>query len=301
MPNLRARLEHGPIARFAGAYDAISTLLAEDAGFDAIWASGLCIATALGLPDTDVVSHDAYANSVRSICASTSLPVLADCNTGFGGIDSIPYVARSLARTGVAGMCIEDKKSPRVNSLVCTTGHALESPTVFAEKLRAATLGRQNSDMAIVARLESLVAGESLQSALERARCYAEAGADALIIHSASDDCGEVFDFVDELSLALPVIVIPTTYPQLSIREASQRGIAGVIYANQILRAAVLAMRSFLRESRDADRLADCRTALCSIDEILALQPTDPFTSTQLPDRGESGRGRVNVVDDRIA
>ncbi|OBK37152.1 hypothetical protein A5658_04550 [Mycobacterium sp. 1245111.1] len=198
-------------------------------------------------------------------------------------------------------MCIEDKKSPRVNSLVCTTGHALESPTVFAEKLRAATLGRQNSDMAIVARLESLVAGESLQSALERARCYAEAGADALIIHSASDDCGEVFDFVDELSLALPVIVIPTTYPQLSIREASQRGIAGVIYANQILRAAVLAMRSFLRESRDADRLADCRTALCSIDEILALQPTDPFTSTQLPDRGESGRGRVNVVDDRIA
>lgn len=301
MPSLRARLEHGPIARFAGCYDAISSLLAEGAGFDAIWASGLCIATALGLPDTDVVSHDAYVNSVRSICASTSLPVLADCNTGFGDIDSIPYVARSLARAGVAGMCIEDKKSPRVNSLACPNGHALESPTVFAEKLYAAKLGRQNSDMAIVARLESLVAGKSLQSAIERARCYAEAGADALIIHSASNDCDEVFDFVGSLSLALPVIVIPTTYPQLSIREASQRGIAGVIYANQVLRAGVAAMRSFLGELQHADRLADCRTTLCSVDELFALQPTDPFSSRQLPKGGESEQSSLNVVDDRIA
>jgi phosphoenolpyruvate phosphomutase len=283
VPSLRARLEHGPIARFAGCYDAITCLLAEGAGFDAIWASGLCVASALGLPDTDVVSHDVYVNSVRSMCASTSLPVLADCNTGFGDIESIPYIARSLARAGVSGMCIEDKRSPRVNSLSCSNGQALESPTVFAEKLRAATLGRQNGDMAVIARLESLVAGESLELTIERAHCYAKAGADALIIHSTSTDCDEVFDFVGRLSLALPVIVIPTTYPQLSIREASKRGIAGVIFANQVLRAGVVAMRSFLGELRDADRLADCRTTLCSVDEIFALQPTDSFSSRRVP------------------
>jgi phosphoenolpyruvate phosphomutase len=246
---LRAALQSRAILRVGGVHDGISALVAERCGMNALWASGLGIAAVNGVPDANILTLTEVCDAVALIARTSSLPVIADGDTGYGHVRSLRRLVQELERAGVAAVCIEDKLYPKRNSLL--DGQELIDPCEFAMKLRLAKTTQRDPDFVVLARIESLVAGESGEQALERARIYADAGADALVIHSKAREPAEILDFARawrDAGQPIPLVAIPTTYNAVTVGDLDEAGIAAVIYANQGLRAAVHAMERAFTE-----------------------------------------------------
>lgn len=247
---LRRQLQHGKILRVGGVHDALSALVAERCGFDALWASGLGIAASHGVPDANILTLGEVRDAARLIAGACGLPVIADCDTGFGEVRNLRRTIAEFEHAGVAAVCIEDKLYPKRNSFGPSEEQKLIDPYEFATKIRAAKDTQRSSDFLVVARLESLIAGESVSAALARAELYVAAGADALVVHSKSKTPEQVIDFAAawrEQSQLTPLIAIPTTYNEVTTQELERAGFSMVIYANQSLRAAVGAMEATMR------------------------------------------------------
>lgn len=258
-------------ARFAGVHDAASAALACAAGSDGLWLSGLCLSTLLGQPDGESVTSDQLLVAATMVRDAADIPVLVDANAGFGGPGQVARLAARLHRGGIDGMSIEDKAFPRTNSLRRDAGFGLLEPAAFAEKVAAAK--ETGGAMLTVARTESLVVGEPLGKALERAHCYAAAGADALIVHTRSSE--PVLRFAAEWSESVPLIVIPTAMPELSMKVLGQARISAVVFANQAFRAALWMMRAAYAELVDVERLADLSAPMLTMDDLFELQHLD--------------------------
>jgi phosphoenolpyruvate phosphomutase len=106
---------------------------------------------------------------------------------------------------------------------------------------------------------------------MARACAYQEAGADIIVVHSKADTGGEVLRFADVWQRRVPLVIIPTTYPTISVAEAGQRGISAVIWANQLIRASIHATERLLAEMLEADRLSDCRTPIAPLQQLLGI------------------------------
>ena len=281
--NLRGYKRQGRIFKIIGAYDAISSHFASEAGFDGIWASGLCISASYGLPDASILSSTQLLNSVQQIVGASNKPVLVDCDSGYGDVHSVINLLRQLERIGAKGMVIEDKKFPKLNSFSTARSQVLEEPEIFAGKLNAACNYRHNKGFAIIARIEALVAGFSMLEALKRATLYFEAGADAILIHSKCTTPAEVLDFAcrwrwhDEC----PLIVVPTTYPNVEVKTLLEYQVAGIIYANQLLRGIIPQLQNLLENIRDADNIRTIDTSLSSVDSIFAIQNMEEYRVIQ--------------------
>lgn len=235
----------GPdLARAMGAHNPLSARLAEEAGFEVIWSSGLEISAAAGLPDANILSMSDCLDAASDMAAALSVPVLADCDSGFGNVNNVLHMVRSYEARGVAGICIEDKQFPKLNSFV-EGPQDLAPIDDFAAKIRAATECREN--LVVIARLEALISNRGMGEALRRAEVYEKAGADALLIHSKLSSPDEVFVFRDAYDGDLPVVVVPTTYSQVTAEELRAHGFAMAIYANHSLRSSIQAMRETLR------------------------------------------------------
>lgn len=260
---------NGCVARLAGAHNAIGARIAQDTGFDGIWASSLEIATSMGIPDADILTWQQLFTVCETMIKSTDLPLLVDCETGFGTPEVVQQVVRAFEDLGVAGICIEDAATPRRNSLLLGK-HAVASAHEFAEKIRAAVDTRKR--MLIVARLQSLVAKRGLADALVRGQQYVDAGADAVVIHSRSAQPDEVLEFVSAWKCDVPLVLIPTTYHTLTIEQIKALGkVAIVIYANHGVRSAIAAMReSFGRIIADGTSHA-IESSIATVAETLAL------------------------------
>lgn len=141
---LRARLEREPIARAIGGNDGLVGMLAERHGFDAVWASGLAISTSHGVPDAGILTMTELLAAAQVMTRSTTLPVLADCDTGFGDVNVVTRMVQEYETAGIAGVCIEDKEFPKRNSF--TTGQELAEPQAFADKLQAAKQAQTDPD-----------------------------------------------------------------------------------------------------------------------------------------------------------
>jgi phosphoenolpyruvate phosphomutase len=255
-----------------GAYDAVSARIAEWAGFDAIWASGLAISAAHGVPDCSILTLTEFLAAGDVINQASELPVIADCDTGFGDINVLERAVRDYERTGIAAICIEDKQAPKRNSF--RKDHTLADPQEFAAKIAAAKAAQRDPGLVVMARLESLIAGAGQRDALERAALYAQAGADAIVVHSKALSPEEVFEFAAEWHARdgqVPLVVIPTNYPQVTLDQLSAAGIGVVIYANQALRAAIAAMRSTLNAIATAGSSGAIEPTLASVDDVLTL------------------------------
>jgi phosphoenolpyruvate phosphomutase len=255
---------------FVGVYDALSAHLAQGAGAPALWASGLCMATALGLQDNEILTYDAALDRLGQIRRATTVPILADGNAGFGGEDVVAYVTQRAEMLGINGICLEDKAYPRRNSFADQPPE-IASIEDFGVKLDAAAAARRSRDFLIVARAEGLLAGLSPGEVLVRSNLYLSAGADAVVVHSKSTTADEVVHFARLWSERAPLIVIPTTYPSLSMSAAAQAGISAVIYANQLMRAAIYAIEDILDEVIQAESLSECTTCMASVHHLLAL------------------------------
>lgn len=279
---LRAMLERPELAFVMEAHDGVSARIAEAAGFEALWASGFSISTALGVRDSDEATWSQLLSVVESMAEVTSAPIVVDGDTGYGSFNTARLFVRRAERIGVAAVCFEDKVFPKMNSFV-GDGHRLADTREFCGKLRACRDALHDDDFCLIARTEALIAGYGLDEALERAESYREAGADAIFIHSRLPVADEIEAFAARWENRLPVVIAPTTYAANTPTDAFRSmGISAVIWANQSMRAAVAAMRSVCRELREGESVSATRTPLASLDEVFGLLDYDELEAAEL-------------------
>ncbi len=272
MKCLRRLLQAKNIVRILEVHNGLSGLIVEktsfrDQGmtreFDGMWLSSLTDSTAKGKPDIEFVDLTSRMNTLNNILEVTTKPVLYDGDSG-----SIPehfvFMVRTLERLGVSAVVIEDKVGPKRNSLLeKQDNQRQDSIESFSDKIRMGKQAQVTEDFMVIARIESLILGKGVGDALTRAAAFMDAGADAVLIHSKSDKPDEVLEFCGEysrLGKKVPLVVLPTTYPQVTEEQLVEAGVNVVIYANHMLRSAYPAMQqaaeSILKNSRclEADR-----------------------------------------------
>lgn len=269
---LQKELRSKPILRVGGAFDAMSAKLVEINGFDAIWAGSFAISATHALPDASIMTMTEFLAVATNMVESCKIPVIADCDTGFGGPSNISHMIKKYENSGIAGVSIEDKIFPKQNSLLENGKHELVSEKEFVAKIIAAREAKQNKEFTIIARTEALIAGMGMNEALKRAHAYEDAGADAILIHSKKDNPREVFEFSDMWNGNVPLVVVPTSYPSVNLDELISHKIRMVIYANQSLRVAHAAMSRVLQEINKTKSLTDIKEKMSSMEQIFELQ-----------------------------
>jgi phosphoenolpyruvate phosphomutase len=174
-------------------------------------------------------------------------------------------------RAGAAGICIEDNEFPKRCSFYAGVRRDLVAPEEHARKVEAAVAARRSTDFAVIARTEALIAGLGLDEAMARARLYAAAGADAVLVHSKAPDFAELARFGACWTLPVPLVAVPTTYPRVSVGELASAGFRLAIFANQPLRAAIVAIRDALRRMREAGSIEAVERDIAPLDEVYRL------------------------------
>ena len=181
-PNLKQRLAQPAIVLAPGVYDALSALIAEQAGFEALYLSGASIAyTQLGRSDVGLTTYTEVAGLLARITERVRLPVIVDADTGFGNALNVMRTVKGFERAGAAMIQLEDQTSPKRCGHL--DGKAVVPVQEMVGKLKAALDARTNQETLILARTDA-VAAEGLDAALERAEAYLECGVDALFIEA---------------------------------------------------------------------------------------------------------------------
>ena len=232
---LRAAIAGERPLQVVGAVNAYCAMLAERAGFRALYLSGAGVANAShGLPDLGITTLDDVLADARRITAATSLPLLVDIDTGFGGAFSIARTVKELIRAGVAGIHIEDQ----VQTKRCghRPGKALVPQAEMIDRVKAAVDARTDPSFVIMARTDA-VAVEGLEAALERAQACRAAGADA-VFPEALSDLAHYRRFAE--ATGLPVLANITEFgqtPLYTVEQLRAAGVAMVLYPLSAFRA----------------------------------------------------------------
>lgn len=246
--------------------------------FDAMWVSSLCDSTAKGKPDIELVDMTSRFRTIDDIMEVTTKPIIFDGDTG-GLTEHFVYTVKTLERMGVSMIIIEDKTGLKKNSLFGTeveqTQDTIEN---FCAKIAAGKKAQKTKDFMIVARIESLILERGMEDALTRASAFVEAGADGIMIHSRKKDPDEIFEFVRcfrEKDATTPIVVVPTSFNEVTEAEFKERGVNVVIYANQLTRSGFPAMQHTAETILMNHRAKEADDMCMSIKEILTLIPED--------------------------
>ena len=269
---LRNGLESNPILKVGGAFDAMSAKLVENSGFDAIWAGSFSISAINAVPDASILTMTEFFDAASKMAYACNIPVIADCDTGYGGPDNVRHLVKKYENAGIAGISIEDKVFPKQNSLLKNASHELLSEKDFVEKIIAAIESKQNKNFLIIARVEALISGMGMNEAIKRALAYEKAGADAILIHSKQETPDEIFEFMKLWEGKIPIVVVPTTYDTVKINQLISHNIKFVIYANQTLRASYASMSKLLSKLINAESINEVNEMMSSMDDIFKLQ-----------------------------
>ena len=270
--NLCKSLESKSIVKVCGAYDSMSAKLVELYGFDAIWAGSFAISAIHNVPDASILTMTEFFTAASNMAHACEIPVIADCDTGYGDATNVRYMVKKYESAGIAGICIEDKTFPKQNSLLEGGSNQLLSEKDFAAKILAANEAKQNKAFTVIARIEALISGMGIKHALKRAYAYEKAGADLILIHSKKITPEEIFEFSDSWKGSTPLVVIPTTYYSVNVDELIEHKIKMVIYANQTLRAAHFALSKLLKQMKGANNMSKLQNEMSSMDDIFKLQ-----------------------------
>jgi phosphoenolpyruvate phosphomutase len=262
-------------AVLAGAHDGLTARLVEEAGFDAVWASGFEISASHGVPDASILTMTDLLAAARQMRQATTLPIVADCDGGFGNAINVIHMVRVYEQAGVTALCIEDRPFPKRCSFYDQTGAALTPVDEQALKIRAACEARADRDTVIIARTEALVLGAGVDEALARAHAYADAGADALLIHSNRPTAEEVLAFARAWTRPLPLVAVPTTYADADLDTLWAGGFRMVIFANHGLRAAIRSVRETLCELRASGRARSVEDRIATLGDVFKLVRLD--------------------------
>lgn len=274
---------------FCEAHNGLSAKIVEEAGFPAIWGSGLSISAQYGVRDSNEASWTQVLETVEFMADATTVPILLDGDTGYGNFNNVRRLIRKLEQRGIAGVCLEDKLFPKTNSFISGETQPLASMSEFSGKIKAACDARRDDDFVIVARVEAFIAGWGLEEALRRAECYREAGADAILIHSSLRVPDEVLAFQREWKGRLPVVIVPTKYYSTPTEVFEEAGFSVVLWANHILRSSIKAMTETARTLYSERNLLSIEDRIVPVAEVFRLQGAEELQRAEkryLPEHG---------------
>lgn len=285
MKRLRRLIAAKPIVRIMEAHDGLCGLIIENLEvdsegkhktFDGMWSSSLTDSTSKGKPDIEAVDLTTRLQDLNNILECTTKPIIFDGDTG-GKIEHFVFTVRTLERHGISAVIIEDKIGLKKNSLFGTDAiQTQDTIEHFCEKIRAGKNAQVTKDFMIIARIESLIAGKTIDDALERGNAYVEAGADGIMIHSKNKSGEDIKAFCLEfrkIHPKVPIVVVPTTYNHIHESELAEWGANIVIYANHMLRAAYPAMKKVAETILINERAQEVTPLCMPIKEILELIP----------------------------
>jgi phosphoenolpyruvate phosphomutase len=279
------------------AHNGLSARIGEEAGFKGLWASGLCLSAQYGVRDSNEASWTQVLEMLEFMADATSVPILLDGDTGYGNFNNLRRLVRKLEQRGVAGVCVEDKQFPKTNSFLRGETQPLADMEEFCGKIRAGKEAQRDADFCIVARVEALIAGWGLGEALRRAEAYVEAGADAILIHSARSSPEEVLSFQREWGRRAPVVIVPTKYYSTPTEVFRDAGFSVAIWANHLLRASIRAMQGAAQEIASAQNLHAIEDRVAPLAEVFRLQGANELKEAEqryLP--RTTGRARAVVL-----
>jgi phosphoenolpyruvate phosphomutase len=273
LTRMREFLNRPGVAEGAGAGDGLCAKLIERAGFDFIWSSSLCVSASFAVPDANLISMSQYCEAARSMNEVVSLPIIADCDTGYGNANNVIYAVKKFEEAGIVGMSIEDKKFPKDNSLLEGGRQELAPIEEFVGKIKAAKDHQKNEAFIVIARVEALIAGWGQAEAMKRSLRYVEAGADAILIHSKQKEPNEILEFIRNWDHPAPLVLVPTNYPSLTLQEVEKlKKVKLFIYANQPMRASVKAQEALLAEIKRAGGIHTIDSMMVPVSHIFDLQ-----------------------------
>jgi methylisocitrate lyase len=240
---LRAGLASGRLLRYPGAFSPLVSLVIEELKFDGVYISGAVLSADLGLPDIGLTTLSEVAQRGRQIARVTNLPAIIDADTGFGEPMNVARSVAEFEELGLAGCHLEDQLSPKRCGHL--DGKQLVAAAEMTRKIKAAVDARRDPNFAVIARTDAR-AVEGLGAAIERAKAYADAGAD-VIFPEALEDAGE-FEAVRE-AIDVPLLANMTEFgksPLLDRRTLENLGYNLVIYPVTALRLAMKAVEDGL-------------------------------------------------------
>ena len=271
---LRTKIEKNPLLKVGGAFDAMSAKLVETCGFDAIWAGSFAISATHALPDASILTMTEFLNVASNMEEACNIPIIADCDTGFGGPSNVSHMIKKYEKAGIAAVCIEDKTFPKQNSFLENGKQELLPEKEFVSKIIAGKEAKDNPNFMLIARTEALISGMGMKEAIKRANAYEKAGADAILIHSKQDSPEEVFEFSESWGGTLPLVVVPTSFPTVKLDELISHKIKMIIYANQTLRATHAVILKVLQQLKNSASINDISVDMTTMQEIFQLQET---------------------------
>lgn len=269
----RQLLQDMPLLTAMAAHNPLTACLAEEAGFNAIWASGFELSASMGVPDASIVSMGEHLDMTRRMCERVSIPVIADIDTGFGNAVNVHYAVNSYVNAGAAAIVMEDKNFPKDTSLREGGRQKLVPIVEFQGKIQAAIDARKESELVIIARTEALIAGAGMEEALNRAEAYCKSGADMILVHSKSPNPDELISFVENWQHSTPIVIVPTAYPNFDEAQAKETNkIKLVIYGNHGIRASIKSIRDVFKQIRAEGGAAGVSKTITPVNEVIALQ-----------------------------
>lgn len=290
-PEIRAKrlkrlINSKPIVTICEAHNGLSALVVENTAvddngkkteFDGIWISSLTQSAAQGKPDIGYLGTTARMGTLNDILEVTTKPIIYDGDNG-GPIEHFTFTVKTLERLGVSAVIIEDKIGLKNNSLFGTEANQqLDDPYEFAQKIKAGKQSQITENFMIIARIESLIAGKSIEDAINRAKIYLDAGADGIMIHSCENTFDKIKQFANlynQLKNKKILIAVPSSYSSVTEKELTDYGVNIVIYANQLLRAAYPAMVNTAKSILENHRCQEASDKYCmKIKDIITLIP----------------------------
>ena len=283
---LRRLLSVKPLIRILEAHNGLTGLIVEQTSinieekrfeFDGIWESSLTDSSSKGKPDIELVDFSSRLSTIEEILEVTSKPIIVDGDTG-GIIDHFRYKIKTLERSGVSAIIIEDKIGLKRNSLFGTNvRQEQDSIQNFSLKISEGKKSQVTDDFMIIARIESLILQNGMEDAINRVKAYEEAGADGIMIHSKEKDGKEIIEFCEKfnnMNLNIPLVVVPSAYSHIKEKELQDYGVNIVIYANHLLRSAYPSMVNTAISILQNNRAKEASDEYCmSINEIINLIP----------------------------
>jgi phosphoenolpyruvate mutase len=284
---LKRLIESKDVVRILESHNALTGLIIEKANiyknkrlieFDGMWSSSLTDSATKGLPDNSSLSFSSRILSLQDMLDATTKPIVFDADNG-GQIEHLSFLVRSLERSGISAIIIEDKTGIKKNSLFKNQSESKQdSPKHFAKKIKKICQTRQSKDFMVIARIESFILGKGLKDALTRAEIYSKAGVDAILIHSKEKTPSEIFSFAKEFRKKkhfIPLVSVPSTYSKVYEKDLIKNGFKLVIYANQLLRAAYPAMKNTALTILKNGRAFEADKKIISIKKIINLIKND--------------------------
>ena len=272
---LRERISRDNILLTPGIFDAFGAMMAERAGFEALYLSGASIAyTKLGRPDIGLITAEELANVVGAIRERTGLPLIVDADTGFGNALNVQRTVKILERNGASAIQIEDQSLPKRCGHL--KGKTLVSPQEINKKIRAALDARRDDNTIIIARTDA-IAVEGYESALDRAHGYIESGADVLFVE-AFESNEQIKHAISTLDKNIPQLVNMVEGGQTPLMPADKLerlGFSIVIFPGALVRVIAHAADQYFRFLKSNGSTINYQNNMFDFNELNVLLGTD--------------------------